>query len=301
MRIVCISDTHNYHNEISIPDGDLLIHAGDATIQGTITDYIDNLATLQTDYRELKKNDSTPLGIGVLGRNESNTANIILANLNLAEDKWTDAGLNLTAEDLANIGFGIGSPAFNYTFRVRGDSINHITAIYDPLAEAVEFNPTNSDVYFLLPSIYFTYGSNSAPSGSITYVQYLNWFFWQRPRNIFVDPENEFYSYQINQNWFNGESLSDYEAAYEGGVVMRSLEGARMFETHGSGTNWLWEHDTPAENFNNAAYSSLYEVYPDGDFLLTNFVQSPLPEDFRILLAIIRQGENYFYVWSNID
>jgi Icc-related predicted phosphoesterase len=30
-RIVCLSDTHNYHEEISVPDGDILIHAGDAT------------------------------------------------------------------------------------------------------------------------------------------------------------------------------------------------------------------------------------------------------------------------------
>jgi predicted phosphodiesterase len=36
MKIVCISDTHNFHNEIALPEGDLLIHAGDATIQGTV-------------------------------------------------------------------------------------------------------------------------------------------------------------------------------------------------------------------------------------------------------------------------
>lgn len=33
MRIVCLSDTHN--QQIDVPDGDLLIHAGDATFQGT--------------------------------------------------------------------------------------------------------------------------------------------------------------------------------------------------------------------------------------------------------------------------
>jgi predicted phosphohydrolase len=36
MKIVCISDTHNYHDQIDVPDGDILIHAGDATIQGTV-------------------------------------------------------------------------------------------------------------------------------------------------------------------------------------------------------------------------------------------------------------------------
>jgi Icc-related predicted phosphoesterase len=34
MRIICISDTHNLHNQISIPDGDILIHAGDITSIG---------------------------------------------------------------------------------------------------------------------------------------------------------------------------------------------------------------------------------------------------------------------------
>ncbi|MDM7921771.1 MAG: metallophosphatase domain-containing protein [Pyrinomonadaceae bacterium] len=35
MRVVCISDTHNCSEQVSVPDGDLLIHSGDATINGT--------------------------------------------------------------------------------------------------------------------------------------------------------------------------------------------------------------------------------------------------------------------------
>ena len=35
-RIVCLSDTHNRTHEIQVPDGDILIHSGDATITGTI-------------------------------------------------------------------------------------------------------------------------------------------------------------------------------------------------------------------------------------------------------------------------
>lgn len=34
MRLVCISDTHNTHKTLHLPDGDVLIHAGDATGQG---------------------------------------------------------------------------------------------------------------------------------------------------------------------------------------------------------------------------------------------------------------------------
>ena len=35
MRIVCLSDTHDLHRELTVPDGDLLLHAGDATMKGT--------------------------------------------------------------------------------------------------------------------------------------------------------------------------------------------------------------------------------------------------------------------------
>lgn len=34
MRIVCISDTHNLNEALDVPEGDLLIHAGDATAEG---------------------------------------------------------------------------------------------------------------------------------------------------------------------------------------------------------------------------------------------------------------------------
>ena len=36
MRLVCLSDTHNLHDDIAIPDGDILIHAGDLTDTGLL-------------------------------------------------------------------------------------------------------------------------------------------------------------------------------------------------------------------------------------------------------------------------
>lgn len=34
MRIVCLSDTHGRHRDLRVPDGDLLLHAGDLTRRG---------------------------------------------------------------------------------------------------------------------------------------------------------------------------------------------------------------------------------------------------------------------------
>ncbi|KXS54626.1 MAG: metallophosphoesterase [Marinobacter sp. T13-3] len=42
MRLVCISDTHGLHRRIpDIPDGDVLIHAGDSLAQGTLENIAD--------------------------------------------------------------------------------------------------------------------------------------------------------------------------------------------------------------------------------------------------------------------
>jgi Icc-related predicted phosphoesterase len=39
-KIVIISDTHNQLKDLQIPDGDVLIHAGDATVRGTVDEVI---------------------------------------------------------------------------------------------------------------------------------------------------------------------------------------------------------------------------------------------------------------------
>ena len=38
MKFVCISDTHNQHKLLTIPDADMIIHSGDSTSTGTITE-----------------------------------------------------------------------------------------------------------------------------------------------------------------------------------------------------------------------------------------------------------------------
>lgn len=43
MRVVCISDTHTQHHKLELPEGDMLIHAGDWTHRGSEYDTIDFL------------------------------------------------------------------------------------------------------------------------------------------------------------------------------------------------------------------------------------------------------------------
>lgn len=49
MKIVAISDTHNRHQELTIPDGDCFIHAGDATNKSSepeLNEFLDWMAAL---------------------------------------------------------------------------------------------------------------------------------------------------------------------------------------------------------------------------------------------------------------
>ena len=48
VRVVCISDTHGAHRSVSVPDGDVLIHAGDFTRYGRESDASDFDAWLAT-------------------------------------------------------------------------------------------------------------------------------------------------------------------------------------------------------------------------------------------------------------
>ena len=47
MRIVAISDTHGYHQQVQLPKGDLLIHAGDVSKRGLEAEIVDFLNWFQ--------------------------------------------------------------------------------------------------------------------------------------------------------------------------------------------------------------------------------------------------------------
>lgn len=40
MKLVCISDTHNQLDKVSLPDGDVLVHAGDFTYRGSLKEIV---------------------------------------------------------------------------------------------------------------------------------------------------------------------------------------------------------------------------------------------------------------------
>ena len=54
LKIVCVSDTHCRLDEVTIPDGDLLVHAGDLTFQGTVKEISRELTYLGKATKRFK-------------------------------------------------------------------------------------------------------------------------------------------------------------------------------------------------------------------------------------------------------
>lgn len=76
MRLVCLSDTHGLHRRIAeVPEGDVLIHAGDCLGQGklaNVEDLNDWLGTLPHRYKlVIAGNHDRAFQEGHTGRRES--------------------------------------------------------------------------------------------------------------------------------------------------------------------------------------------------------------------------------------
>ncbi len=112
MKIVCISDTHNQHNSINIPAGDVIIHAGDFSEAGTKSETLNFLtwfSSLQHSHKILVAGNHD----FYLEKNSAHLQDIIPDNIHYLKD----SGICIN-----NINFwgspytrGNGSWAFNKT------------------------------------------------------------------------------------------------------------------------------------------------------------------------------------------
>ena len=126
LRIVCISDTHGQHAKVSVPDGDLLIHAGDFMAFGTkpkeIIQFNQWLGTLPHPYKVVIAGNHD-----VMFERHSATARELLNNAIYLENSGTEiAGLKIWGSPV--------QPEFNnWAFNVaRGAAIRRYWEMIPP-------------------------------------------------------------------------------------------------------------------------------------------------------------------------
>ena len=85
--IVCVSDTHGMHRTLNVPEGDVLLHAGDFTRFGNQADAV--------DFNEWLGTLSHPHKVVVLGNHEANAPWVegvqsVLSNAHVLVDRGLD-------------------------------------------------------------------------------------------------------------------------------------------------------------------------------------------------------------------
>lgn len=130
MKIVCISDTHQLHRQLKIPECDILLHAGDITFTGehhVLEDFNDWLGSLENVKHKIVIAGNHDLSL----ENNDNLARKILSNASyLYHESITVEGLKIFGSPF--------SPRFcDWAFNVdRGE----------PLRKLWENIPQNTDI-----------------------------------------------------------------------------------------------------------------------------------------------------------
>lgn len=81
MLIVCLSDTHEFHRDVSVPDGDLLIHAGDFTHlsrPSTLRDFDEWLGEMPHRYKVVVPGNHDDLLLEPKNRGVIKNANLLV-------------------------------------------------------------------------------------------------------------------------------------------------------------------------------------------------------------------------------
>jgi len=145
MKIVCISDTHNQHDKCEIPDGDLLLHAGDLSHKGTAKEIVkvnEWFGTLPHPHKVVIAGNHD-----FLFEQAPEQARALLTNVHYIEDEMIEI------EGIKIWGSPITPKFLRYAFnRKRGEEIR---AYWQQIPEETDILITHGPPYGVLDRTFF--------------------------------------------------------------------------------------------------------------------------------------------------
>lgn len=229
--------------------------------------------------------------------------------LTLADDEpeWTDAGLNLTADEKASTLLQIGTNddvTFNpfNEFVLKGSGRNRVTATYD--RAGMDIGPislTGNVNIYLMSRLVNSYGESTqqVPPGGPQNAFILNAFFSLYPRATLLDPMNPLYGTFVYASLFinDGAPASDmgaYTAALVPIEFHKQFQNTRGFFSSGGA-------------FGSAAISGFPLAGtvppPAGGYSADPFFGVGSNPGFtasgNYLVAVVLKGSTPFYIWSD--
>lgn len=143
VKIICISDTHNKLGHINVPDGDILIHAGDMTSQGTPQE----IAWFNSEIGKLPhKHKIVIAGNHDFGFEQApDFCRSILTNATLLQDE------SIVVEGIKIYGSPWQPEFFNWAFNLpRGEPLRQV---WSKIPEDTEILITHGPPKFILDSV----------------------------------------------------------------------------------------------------------------------------------------------------
>jgi len=146
LKFVTIADTHGKHQDLTLPSGDTLIHAGDISMKGEEQEIIDFLAWFAIQKFEFKIFIAGNHDYYFERESEEQIKNIIPNNVTYLKDSGT------TIKGLKIWGSPITPWFFNWAFnRLRGD----------PIRRHWDLIPTDTDILITHGPIFRTLDTNA--------------------------------------------------------------------------------------------------------------------------------------------
>ena len=150
MRLVLISDTHSRHKHLKIPDGDVLIHAGDFTGIGDEKDFIQFnswLGTLPHKYKLITAGNHDKLA-----ETNRNLAKSLISNGTLLLDESFEI-------DGVNFYFSPYTPLFrNWSFMLPRSSMKYV---WEKIPENTDVLVTHGPPHGILDVVYNRFNVNA--------------------------------------------------------------------------------------------------------------------------------------------
>lgn len=264
-----------------------------ARSDGILHEYgIENLPAL---YKRIEKSESDNYFIKLLLDGDEE----ILINSDL--ETWTDGGgVKLTTEQIERAGRIVFE-----NYELTGDDVGlfadidlsgtltKITATEDFFAPAADYSLTGGDEFFLFPQFFNSTSAATRGTDSFdTIYYYLNRLYSTNAQEIFLDESSEFF--RILQ--FGATGAADYAEQRRSArfQIYSAFSIPRLFKSTDSNITYTLEPDADA-------FPTLSPTEPPTspfNFDFTGIAPNAFCADGHYLIAVIRRGENFFYIWK---
>lgn len=160
LKIVAISDTHQLHEQITVPDGDVLIHCGDFTNRGTdgaLKDFLTWFSSQKHEYKIVVPGNHE-IGLD-RGNNKQHKINIIKEFLDQNSKMFYLENSGITIKNINFYGSPVTPWFYDWAWNVHRGA--PIAAVWDRIPDDTNVLITHGPPYGILDTVLESFGRDN--------------------------------------------------------------------------------------------------------------------------------------------